>query len=260
MKKFIIPAMIAIMAIAAAAEAHYHVIVPHDYSQWKARKSEKVPMNLIWGHGYEHIWFDIEKPLSFEVIKPGGERSDLMKSISGTMIKSVTGEKKKAYKFEYKPTERGDHIFVLDAGWQWDEEDSAWLKDYARAVLHVQAESDWGREVGLPLEVVPLSRPYGVVKGDALSFQVLHDGDPVSGIRVEREIYNQLTPSPDSLPGEEFIAYSAVTGPDGTVAFSFPTSGWHGITAIMETEKTRDAGGHQGKIIERSTMWVYVSP
>lgn len=261
MKRIIIPAAIFAMTALLGLEAlgHYHAIRPADYGQWRARKGETVPVQLIWGHGYEHIWFDIAKPESFELIAPDGSKTDLLPALAGMKVKAVSGEEKAAYGFEIKPEQRGDHVFSLVAGKQWDGEDGVWLADYVKGVFHVQSESDWDRVVGHKVEVVPLSRPYGLLPGDALAFKILKEGKPVSGVRVERELLSEKMPSEASLPSEPFIAYSAKSDADGLVTFAFPLAGWHGVTAIVETGETHSAGGHEGKITRRATFWVYVS-
>jgi uncharacterized GH25 family protein len=245
---------------AGAALAHYHVVVPGEYAKWSARKGETVSYDFIWGHGFEHIWFDIEKPASFVVYNPDGSKTDLAPALTNHKVKAISGSEHPAYKFEYKPAKRGDHIISLKAGLQWDEEDGVWLQDYVKAVLHVQAETDWGKVVGDPLEVVSMSRPYGILPGGALTFKIIQNGKPAKGLRVERELYLENTPKESDLPSEPFIAYSSVSNDNGQVVFSFPKPGWHGVTAIAHEGKVIEKGGHKGPIVERATLWVYVSP
>ena len=252
---------LAVVFLAAwSVSAHYHVTVPGEYSKWSARKGETVNYDFIWGHGFEHIWFDIEKPASFVAYSPDGSKTDLVPSLKDHKVKSISGSEHSAYKFTYKPEKRGDHILSLKAGLQWDEEDGVWLQDYVKAVLHVQAETEWGKIVGSPLEVVPMSRPYGIVPAGALKFKILQNGKPVTGLRVERELYLENTPKESELPSEPFIAYSSVSDDNGTVVFSFPKPGWHGVTAIAHEGKVMEKDGHKGPIVERATLWVYVSP
>ncbi len=253
-------AAIVLMFCAFSASAHYHAIAPEDYGKWQIRKGEQVPYQLIWGHGFEHIWFNIVKPQSFEAIDPEGKKTDLIPLLKEIKVKAVSGEEFLAYSFELKPEARGDYILSLVAGPQWDEEDGVWLQDYAKAVMHVQAEMDWDRAAGTPLEVMPLSRPYGFLPGGALSFRVLKNGKPLAGVRVERELYMAKTPAESDLPSEPFIAYSARSNAAGEVTFSFPTAGWYGITAMAEPGGKMAKDGHEGPVVERATMWVYVSP
>jgi len=244
----------------ATLEAHYHAVAPENYSKWSARKGESVAYRLIWGHGYEHIWFDINKPESFVVYAPDGSKKDLLPLLKTIEVKAVSGEEHDAYSFFYKPGARGDHVLGLVAGIQWDEEDGVWLRDYAKAVLHVQSEGDWDREVGHTAEIIPMSRPYGLLPGDALSFKVIYRNKPAAGVRVERELLSEKTPGESELPSEPFIAYSAKTDERGFVTFSFPGPGWYGVTAICESGEKHKSGEHEGLLIERATFWVYVSP
>jgi len=257
--KVILAICIAALFAALPALSHYHVLTPSDYHKWQARKTEKVGLQLLWGHGFEHIWFDINHPRSLFALGPDGKKTDLLGNLEKDSIKAVSGEKRLAYNLSYTPQRRGDHILAMTAGLQWDDESSEWLQDYVKTVLHVQAEDGWSRRVGQPLEVVPLSRPYGVLVGDALSFRILYHNKPAAGVRVERELLSKTAPAPADLPSEPFIAYSANTGADGTVVFSFPTAGWYGITAIRGSGGEHEESGKNGELIERSTLWVYVN-
>ncbi len=257
-KQMITSALLVLLA-AMPALSHYHALVPSDYDQWRARKMEKVQMRLWWGHGYEHIWFDAARPASLTAILPDGQKTDLLDKLEKDRVKAVSGEKRLAYKLSYTPSVRGDHILAMTAGRQWDADTSEWLQDYVKTVLHVQAEKGWSRRIGQPLEVVPLSRPYGLLPGAALGFKVLYQDKPAAGLRVERELLSREAPDPASLPSEAFIAYPARTRSDGTVVFSFPAPGWYGITAIRSSGRKYEEDGHKGKLVERSTLWVYVS-
>ncbi|MFO8055716.1 MAG: DUF4198 domain-containing protein [bacterium] len=257
-KTFIALSLMAFIT-AGPALAHYHVLVPAEYNKWQARKTEMVHLRLLWGHGYEHIWFDAETPRSLWALPPEGERLDLMDELQKDRVRAVSGKERASFKLNYPPSSRGDHILALVAGRQWDAESSEWLQDYVKTLLHVQVEKGWSRRVGHPLEVVPLSRPYGVLPGDALRFRVLYKDKPAAALRVERELLSAKAPDPAGLPSEAFIAYPARTGADGTVVFSFPSSGWYGITAIRGSGKEYEKDGHTGELIERSTLWVYVS-
>jgi cobalt/nickel transport protein len=241
-------------------KAHYHAVTPEKYSKWSARKGESVACRLIWGHGYAHIWFDVAAPQSFAAITPDGSRTDLAPLLKEIKVKAVSGEDRLAYAFTYQPAKRGDHVLSLVAGKQWDEEDGVWLQDYAKTVLHVQSESDWDRKAGHRAEIIPLSRPYGLIPGDALTFKALHNGKPAAGVRAERELLSEKTPAESSLPAEPFIAFSAKTDERGMVTFSFPGPGWYGVTVICETDEKHKSGGHEGPVVERATFWVYVSP
>ncbi len=257
--KAILALCLAGLFVAFPALSHYHVLTPSAYDKWQARKTEKVGLQVLWGHGFEHIWFDINPPRSLFVLDPDGEKTDLLGKLEKDSVKSVSGEERLAYSLSYTPQTRGDHILAMTAGLQWDGESSEWLQDHVKTVLHVQAEEGWSRRTGQPLEVVPLSRPYGVLAGDALSFRILYNNKPAAGVRVERELLSQTAPAPAELPSEAFIAYSANTGADGTVVFSFPAAGWYGITAIRGSGREHAEDGKKGELIERSTLWVYVN-
>jgi len=251
----------AFIGIAAARGfAHFNIILPADYGVWQARKGEQVKYRFIWGHGYEHIWFDATLPDEFVAIAPSGGKTDLKGALAPIKVKGADGKEYRAYEFAYTPRERGDHILAMKAAMLWDEEAGVFLQDFAKSVLHVQDKLNWDRKVGHKLELVPLSRPYGLQKGGTIQMMVLLDGKPLPGCEVEFEKFQPACPDEDDLPGEEFITYEAKSDPNGIVTFGLTEEGWFALTAVRDSGKKIEKEGHEGDLVYRATFWINVTP
>lgn len=247
-------------ALSATASAHFNVILPEDYDQWSARMRSEVACHFVWGHGYEHIWFDAQPPAELKVYPPEASAVDLTGTLQEKTIIGAGGKKARAYRFAYRPEERGDHIIALKAAVLWDEAEGVFLQDYAKSVLHVQEKGGWERAIGHPLELVPLNRPYAQQEGGVIRVRVLHSGKPLQGCEVEFEKLQPRTPAEETLPGEAFITFEAVTDWQGIAAFGLHDTGWYALTAIRETGAKRKQDDHEGPLIERATLWIHIAP
>jgi cobalt/nickel transport protein len=247
------------LALTATAAGHFHVLLPQEYAQWSAAKGRAVPFRLVWGHGYEHIWMNAAKPAELFAVAPDGKRTDLLAALKPLSVKAADGKEYSAFAFDYVPAERGDFWFALKSSLIWDEQDGVFLQDYAKSVLHVQDKTGWDRKLGQKFELVPLNRPYGLLRGHVIRCVVLRDGKPLPDCEVELEKLQPRTLKESELPGEEFITFEAKSDANGVVAFGLHEEGWFALTAIYETDEQVSQDNHKGKLVERATLWINVA-
>ena len=258
MKRSIGPpvAVITLILSAAASQAHYNMLLP---DSWSAKKGETVGITYQWGHPFEHQLFDAPLPEAVLLLSPGGAKTiDLSRTRQEIKVVGEGQKKVAAHRFQLTPEERGDYVIVLQVPPIWMEEEQEFLNDKVKAVLHVQAQKAWDREVSsseYPLDLVPLTRPYGLQPGMVFQAQVRVLGKPVSGTLVEIERYNPAPP--DKLPRDEHITRTAKSDPSGVVTATLTDPGWWCLTAQQDAGKKM----HDGKeypVRRRVTFWVYV--
>jgi len=249
-----------VLTMSLAAQGHFHVLLPASYEQWSAAKGRPVPYRLLWGHGYEHIWMNAARPAELFAVTPDGKRTDLLSRLTPTQIPAADGKNYGAFAFTWQPEARGDTWFGLKSTPIWDEQESVFLQDYAKSVLHVQDKAGWDTKLGQKFELVPLNRPYALQKGQAIRAVVLYDGKPLADCEVELEKLQPRIPAESELPGEEFITFEAKTAAGGIVVFGLHEEGWFALTATHEADKQIEQDGHKGNLVERATLWIYVAP
>jgi uncharacterized GH25 family protein len=250
--------------LVSPASAHYQMLLP-DMAALK--KDETVTLIYQWGHPYEHQLFDAPKPTGLVVVPPGGKPTELLTRLEAIEVRAGEGKKVKAWRVQYTPQERGDHVFVLEAAPIFLEEEEVFVQDTVKMIVHVEAQKGWDAMTRPNFEWEPLTRPYGLQPG--LVFQARlqtlfkamgEPGSPptlvgLSGLQVEVERYNASAPK--ELRPDEQITRVVKTDPSGVVTCTLPEAGWWGLTA------TRQAGTrtHEGKdypVRRRTTLWVYV--
>jgi cobalt/nickel transport protein len=220
-----------------------------------ARKGEAVAVTYQWGHPFEHELFDAPAPEKFSVVAADGKSTDLVKALEKRSVGE--GDKKvTVYRGSFTPPQRGDYLLVLRTPPVWMKDDQEFWQDSVTTVLHVQAQNGWDQAAaGLPLQLVPLTRPYGLQPGLAFQAQALGDGKPLAGSLVEIEHYNPAPPK--ELPADEQVTRTAKTDPNGVVTCTLTEPGWWCLTVQRDGGK-KERDGKSYPVRQRGTFWVFV--
>jgi cobalt/nickel transport protein len=245
-------ALLSLTLIGTPAWAHFNVLLPQAAS---AKRGEAVTLVYQWGHPYEHQLFDAPAPQGLVVLRPDGQKTDLTKALEKITVPAGGQKTVTAYEVRFTPDQRGDYLFLLNTPAIWMEEDQEFLQDTVKVVLHVQAQKGWDGVAGAPLEMVPLTRPYGLQPGLVFQAQALADAKPLAGTLVEIEHYNPATPK--LLPPDEHITRTARTDPNGVVTATLTDPGWWCLTAQRDGGQ-REHNGKMYPVRRRTTFWVFV--
>jgi cobalt/nickel transport protein len=247
-----------------AASAHYHMLLPDKHS---VKKDEAVTFTFQFGHPFEHQLFDTSKPRSLAVLAPDGKKTDLLSKLKEVELPGEEGKKVKGFQFSFAPDQRGDHVVVAESAPVWMEEDKEFFADVVKGVLHVQAQKGWEATILPGFEMVPLTRPYGLLPGMVFQAQVtterrLFIGNPdpayplpAPGVLVEVERYHAKPPT--ELPPDELITRTVRTDPNGVATTSLTEPGWWCLTASRKVGM-REHEGKNYPVRQRSTLWVHV--
>jgi cobalt/nickel transport protein len=240
------------LSLPAALLAHFVNLIPDAPA---ARLHDKVSGAIFLGHPFEHQLLEMEEPEWVKVHFPGGSVVDLSARIERVKAKDAVGPETPRFRFSFEASERGDFVISAAGRPRFEGEDEGFFKDFAKVVVHVQAQRGWERTVGTPLEVVPLTRPYGLRKGDVFLARALHEGKPLEGEAAEIEHANPRPP--EKLPEDEFITRAARTGPGGLIAATLDETGWWAIT-VSKRSGTLPREGKDLPVTLRCTLWVWV--
>ena len=223
----------ACLAAPVLAFAHYPIVTP---PAWQATKGEEVVFSYTFGHPFEVELATAARPTRVAVYPPKAETVDVTETLSVRDADDPTA----GFEFRYTPQVRGDHWVVVEASSQHGDERTT---DYTKLALHVsQVQAGWARTLNLPLELVPLTRPYGIPAGAVFRATALEAGKPLGGALVSVE-YKHTT-RPAELPPEPLITRVERTAPDGTFMTTLDKPGWW----ILSVE--HDEG--------RGNLWVWV--
>jgi cobalt/nickel transport protein len=246
-----------------AAHAQCHILTLDKPS---VAVEQAVTCSLRFGHPFKHQILTAQKPARVAVKAPDGSTADLSAKVERVENTGPNGREIVAFQWKYTPAQRGDYLVTVETQPIWIPEQSEFVVDSVKTILHVETQNGWEARAGLPLELVPLTRPYGLRTW--LTFQALVVGKgaddrgrgepecrPVQGILVEVE---RLNPSPpQDLPPPEHITRTVRTDPVGVATTTLTEGGWWSLTAVRDGG-TRERAGRTFPVKLRSTLWIYV--
>ncbi len=238
-------AWLVVVMAAQPAAAHYHILLPDKPS---ADRDTAVTFTLRFGHPFEHQLFPTQQPASVRVVTPDGPVEDLSAKPERFDVAGADKKPVPAYRWTYTPGRRGDHAVVVRCEPEWMAEEQVFLDDTVKVVLHVQTQKGWDAAAGGGLELVPLTRPYGLRAGMVFQAQVRgpsnltphgviittpgSENQPLPGTLVEVERYNPSPPK--ELPPDEHVTRTVKTDPNGVATVTLAEPGWWAVTAIRD--------------------------
>jgi len=243
------------------AEAHFQVLWPTSGNGY-GQRGRPITWHYFWGHPYEKIIFDTQRPKVY-IVRPDGQRDPV--EIRETETKDEeTGLRRRTFQIVYTPTSLGDSYLCLEAPPYFIPEEGLFWKDYVKQCLHVRAERGWERPVGMEMEIVPLTRPYGMEEGAVFKGQVLYQGKPLANAEVEIEKFNGFYVKEDALPldpyGQEnlpLITKVSRTDLNGYLTYTLDEPGWW----IISVRHRAGLTVHEGKrypLEKRAGFWLYI--
>lgn len=267
MKKFVLLlSLTAMLILSVPAFAHFQMI----YSPDSVPTSKKMTLKLVFTHPFEagHT-MDIGKDekgetqpsIAFGVLHKG-EKKDLLMSLKPITFTSLTN-KGKAYEADVKLGGMGDYIYYFVPAPYYEKSEDIYIQHCTKVIFNVAgAPTDWAAPVGdpLPVEIVPLDKPYALWVGNVFRGVVTRNGKPVPGAEIEVEYLNHdvignafAKKAKVKAPHDAMVTLTIKADGNGVFVFGIPKAGWWGFAAL-------GAGGdlkHNGKELSQdAVIWV----
>jgi cobalt/nickel transport protein len=245
-----------VLALAGAATAHFGMIIPSKDVVGKDDKKE-IGILVQFTHPFEGgPQMQMDKPEKFGVVF-GDKVADLLGTLKE---KKVDG--KSTWETNFRITKPADYIFFLQPKPYWEPTEDKFIVHVTKVIVDaLGAEEGWdkpiGKEAGIPAEIVPLARPYGLYAGNLFTGRVLKDGKPISDTNVEVEWWGKgKTKAPTDLHVKQVVK----TDSNGVFSFAMPKAGWWGFSAIMESDSPLKHDGKDKKVELGAVLWVHAYP
>lgn len=222
--KFLLPTLILLSSILSA---HFQTLIPQD-DVVTSNKKQKVTLSFM--HPFEQSFMQMEKPKFFGYYLDG-KKVDLTDKLK---MKKVHGFK--TWQSEVKLKEMGDYQFFVDPKPYFEPSEGKFIRHLTKTIVDAHnAGEGWDKPIGAKAEIVPLSRPYSLYKGNVFSGQVLYKGKAVADAYVEVEFYNN---DKKQAPTDGHITQVVKADSNGVFHFAMPKAGWWGFAALIDDDVT----------------------
>jgi len=256
----------AFMALSVPVSAHFQMI----YSPDSVPESKKINLKLVFTHPFEagHT-MDIGKDENGKIHPPiafgemhKGEKENLVDKLKPIDFTSLTNTGR-AYEADVRLKGMGDHIFYFVPAPYYESSEDIYIQHCTKVIFNVAgAPTDWDSPVGdpLPVEIVPLDKPYALWVGNVFRGMVICKGKPMSNAEIEVEYLNHHVAGNSfakeatiEAPHDALITMTIKADVNGVFTFGIPRAGWWGFAAL-------GAGGdleHNGKELSQdAVIWV----
>jgi cobalt/nickel transport protein len=239
---------VAAFLLPAAASAHFQEIIPSTDIVPEAG-DHTVKLELTFTHPMEMgPVMDMAAPVRFGMLADG-KVQDLKGQLATTKKDGKT-----AYTATAKLTRPGDYVFFVEPAPYWEPAEGKYIVHYAKAVVDLGSGTGWDKLVGLPVEIEPLVRPYGLWNGNLFRGIVRKNGKPVPFAEIEVEWKNDGSIKP---PSDPFVTQVIKADASGQFAYALPRAGWWGFAALMESDAPmKSPDGKPAKVELGGLMWV----
>ncbi|WP_120497889.1 DUF4198 domain-containing protein [Kiloniella sp. EL199] len=238
------------------ATAHFIELIPSSSLIVKSAESD-FSFDIRFTHPMEGApLMEIERPDLFGV-QVAGKKYDLTKSLHPIKLKGkLNPANATSYKANYKIKRAGDYSFYLIPKPYWEPKEQAMIIHYTKVIVNAYGlENGWETPVGLPVEIIPLSRPYGLWTNNLFSGQVLNNGQPEPNAIIEIEYRGE---GKVDIPATPFITQIVRADKNGIFHYAMPKEGWWGFAALIDNGKTLPApDGTETQVEEGGLIWVH---
>ncbi|MBQ7457431.1 MAG: DUF4198 domain-containing protein [Desulfovibrio sp.] len=240
--------VLALCLLASPCFAHFGTLLPSK-AYILSPKDTSIDLIFAFSHPMTMNGMSIEKP-----------KRALMLSDQGTVditdkLTATTFLKEKAWKLTTKLSIPDVYLFGFEPQPYFEPAEDCFIVHYTKVCIPALGEEfGWDQELGFPIEIVPLTRPFGNYAGNIFQGKVLHNKRPAANCTVEIEFYNKdkkyVTPNP------YFETQTVKTDDDGVFTFVAPWSGWWAFSALTEGETKLEHDGNPKDVEIGGVLWV----
>ncbi len=233
-----------------ASTAHFGMVIPSQPIITPDKKS--VDLTLSFSHPFENVGMDLTIPAAFYVLSKG-QKTDLVGALQHTTVMEHVG-----WQAHYPVRRPGVYQFVMEPKPYWEPAEDLFIIHYTKLIVPAFGyDVGWDDPVGLPIEIVPLLRPFGNYAGNSFSGRVVAHGAPLANTEVEVEFYNR--DAKIQAPSDYHVTQVVKTDSQGVFSFTCPVAGWWGFAALSEADYTMKTTQGEDKPVELgAVLWLYL--
>ncbi|MCZ7585990.1 MAG: DUF4198 domain-containing protein [Deltaproteobacteria bacterium] len=248
MRKIIVSVFL-VLACASLAPAHFGQILPSD-DIVTPDENRTVTLTVRFAHPFEQGLMDMEPPAQFGALAAGKAMTDL------PPLETRAKDGKRFHVADVKLNRPGDYVFFVEPKPYWEPTEDKFIVHYAKVIVQAFGlEEGWDALAGLPIEIRPLTRPYGLWTGNVFTGQVMKNGQPLPGAEIEISYENEG--GAVKAPAEAYTIQVVQADENGVFSYAMPRAGWWGFAALAESDKQlKDPDGVMKPVEIGGVLWV----
>jgi cobalt/nickel transport protein len=250
MKKISMIVLLAVASVFSAlpVSAHFGMIIPSD-TMVLPDDDRTIHLTFSFSHPFEGIGMNLVKPKTCAVMVNGAPQ-DLTNTLTPTQVMQHH-----AWQLDYAIKRPGVYMFYMEPQPYWEPAEDSFIIHYTKTVVTAFGNDEgWDQAIGLKTEIVPLSKPYGLYKGNVFQGIVMLNGKPVPYSEVEVEYYNEdLTAT---APTDYMITQTIKADANGVFTYAAPRAGWWGFAALNSADFTLTHDGKEKNVEIGAVIWV----
>lgn len=219
--------------------SHFLTLIPTtDYTS-----ESKISLDASFIHPFEQTGMTMEKPEGIYV----NNKNNALK------LKESSKFGKLSWESEYEFNKPGLYQFFVVPKPYFEPSEGKFISHVPKIYVSAYGYEDgWDEPLGLKYEILPITRPFGLYKGNMFQGQVLHNGKPASNVEVEVELFNEFGLK---APSDAHITQVIKTDKNGVFSFVMNHKGWWGFAALIEEGEKK----HENKnypIENGALLWI----
>lgn len=243
-------AVVIALGYTGISQAHFQELIPSTEIATQ-KEGRQLSLELQFTHPMSGgPLMDMGQPQQFGVLTPQG-REDLT-----TQLQSRSQDGKQTFHATYDIRRPGDYLFYVEPSPYWEPAEGIMIVHYTKTVVSAfGGEENWQAEVGFPVEITPLTRPYGLWTGNLFTGVVKKSGEPVPFAEVEVEWRNDGSVVP---PADAFVTQVITSDANGVFSYAMPRPGWWGFSALLDGDATiQNPEGKAVPVETAALIWVH---
>ena len=239
-----------LLTSASSVSAHFGMVIPSENIVTQEKKT--VDIQLSFSHPFELLGMDLVKPTQFMVVN-NGKKTDLLNSLQEIAVMDHPG-----WKASFDVKRPGVYQFVMEPKPYWEPMEDVSIIHYTKTIVAAfGGDEGWDAPVGLPTEIVPLTRPFGNYAGNSFVGQVMMNNKPVPYAEIEVELYNQNNIY--RAPSDYHVTQVVKADEKGIFSYTCPKAGWWGFAALNEADYTiKNPQGEDKGVELGAVLWIYL--
>ncbi|MEN8139833.1 MAG: DUF4198 domain-containing protein [Thermodesulfobacteriota bacterium] len=235
-----------------SGQAHFGMVIPSTNVVGPGERH--ITATLAFAHPFTGQGMDLARPKAFYLMA-GGQKTDLLPSLQPQTVLA-----RKGWRSQVPLGRPAVYQLVMEPQPYFEPAEDSFIIHYTKSLVAAYGwDEGWQQPLGLPCEIVPLTRPFANYSGNSFTALVLWQGKPLAHAPVEVEFYNQGQKR--EAPSPYHITQVVHTDAQGKFTFTCPAPGWWGFAALGQADYTLPGpDGRKREVEVGGVIWLYLDP